>query len=153
MEADSLQGALADAATARNMTAREQEKVLRSGAKFRELLIANSDRLLRIFKEWDENGDGQISVKEFRRALPMLGIRATRQEVDVLFESFDQDGSGAITFAELSRLLDAGQEIDAPPPRKRPLPLRVVGGLLAVFNFTSTQTLMRAPRPRRRADP
>ena len=72
MEADSLQGALADAATARNMTAREQEKVLRSGAKFRELLIANSDRLLRIFKEWDENGDGQISVKEFRRALPML---------------------------------------------------------------------------------
>ena len=62
-------------------------------------------RVIDLFHEWDENGDGLVSRAEFYKALPLLGIDASRKEADSLFNSWDPDESGSITFQELSRAL------------------------------------------------
>lgn len=54
---------------------------------------------------WDEDGDGLVSKPEFRRALPMLGLHATAEAIDGLFDTFDRDGGGQIDFRELNRHL------------------------------------------------
>uniref|UniRef100_A0A7S3BR19 EF-hand domain-containing protein n=1 Tax=Haptolina ericina TaxID=156174 RepID=A0A7S3BR19_9EUKA len=73
--------------------------------QLREALTANAVRVIDLFREWDEDGDGVIDKLEFRRALPMLGLHAPLETVDALFDSFDLDGSGTIGFKELNRLL------------------------------------------------
>ena len=73
---------------------------------------------VRLFREWDEDGDGRVSRQEFRRAMPMLGIKASRDEVDDLFDAMDQDGSGSIEYLELKDLLESeanGQEFPKSP--------------------------------------
>ena len=39
--------------------------------------------------------------------MPMLGIKASRDEVDDLFDAMDQDGSGSIEYLELKDLLES----------------------------------------------
>jgi hypothetical protein len=62
-------------------------------------------RVIDMFREWDENGDGTVSKAEFQRAMPMLGLHAPREEVGLLFDSWDPDGSGLLEIAELTRIL------------------------------------------------
>lgn len=69
------------------------------------MLAANMTRVIDLFREWDLNGDGMISPKEFRRAMMSLKLQCTRKEIDQLFVTFDPDGSNTIDFRELHREL------------------------------------------------
>ena len=69
------------------------------------MLAANMTRVIDLFREWDLNGDGMISPKEFRRAMMSLKLQCTREEIDQLFVTFDPDGSNTIDFRELHREL------------------------------------------------
>jgi len=71
----------------------------------RDALVEQATRVIDLFKSWDLNGDGNISKNEFFRALPELGLWAHSDEVDELFDSFDSDHSGVISFRELNRML------------------------------------------------
>ena len=51
-------------------------------------------------------------LKEFRRAMPLLGLEAPAAEVDALYKSWDADGSGLIEVKELQRLLRRGQTME-----------------------------------------
>ena len=73
----------------------------------KEALALNATRVIDLFKTWDEDQDGTVSKKEFRRAMPMLGLELPRQDVDALYDSWDPDGSGSITLKELERVLKA----------------------------------------------
>jgi len=73
--------------------------------QLRDALVANSMRVIDLFREWDEDGNGMVDKGEFRKAMPMLGLHATREHIDALFDTFDSDGSGEIGFKELNRLL------------------------------------------------
>ena len=66
---------------------------------------ANLARVIDLFKEWDDDGNGEISKREFRLALPMLGLKVEKQVMDDLFDSFDKDGSGTVEYKELQRQL------------------------------------------------
>jgi len=87
--------------------------------QLRDVLTKNAVRVIDLFKEWDEDGDGTVSKKEFRKAVPALGLSAPRAEIDELFDSFDPDGSGTIEYAEFNKILRRGQTMthvtDAPP--------------------------------------
>ena len=74
-------------------------------AQLRAALAANSVRVMDLFTEWDENRDGVIDKKEFRKAVTSLGVQAPRLHVDALFDSFDTAGSGAIDYKELNKIL------------------------------------------------
>jgi len=73
--------------------------------QLRDALVANSMRVIDLFREWDEDGDGNVDRHEFRRAMPLLGLHAAREHIDALFDSFDADASGSIGFRELNRML------------------------------------------------
>ena len=75
------------------------------GEQLREALVANAVRVIDLFKDWDEDGDGTVSKKEFRKAMPMLGLDVPRDEIDKLFDSWDPDASGFLEYKELNNLL------------------------------------------------
>ena len=68
-------------------------------------------RVIDIFREWDDDGNGSIDKREFRKVLPVLGVTIERAEADALFDSFDSDGSGSIDYTELNARLRAGADI------------------------------------------
>ena len=71
----------------------------------RDALAANAVRVIDLFRDWDENGDGLISQKEFYQAMAPLGLDVSREEALELFDQFDPDGSGTIEYKELNMML------------------------------------------------
>ena len=45
--------------------------------------------------EWDEDATGAVLKQEFRRVLPALGIRASREEAEGLFDALDDTSTHA----------------------------------------------------------
>ena len=46
-------------------------------------------RVIDIFREWDEDGGGEISKREFAKAMSILGV--DRATLDDLFDVIDTD--------------------------------------------------------------
>lgn len=69
-------------------------------------------RVKDLFEDWDHDGDRLIEVAEFRAALAVLGVRASRKEATELFESFDLDQSGKIEYKELYSMLRNYQTVN-----------------------------------------
>ena len=42
--------------------------------QIRDALTLNAVRVIDLFRDWDDDGDGRVSKKEFRKAMKMLGI-------------------------------------------------------------------------------
>ena len=85
-------------------------------AALKTALKANATRIIDLFKEWDEDGDGTVSKKEFRRAVPMLGLDPvpSKADIDALFDQWDPDGSGNIDYKELNKILrKSAERLDA----------------------------------------
>ena len=80
--------------------------------QLRGVLKENSVRIVDLFRDWDEDGDGTISRPEFAKVMPVLGIKVSKQDMDELFNMFDPDGSGLIDYSELNAMLR--QEITDP---------------------------------------
>ena len=70
------------------------------------ILKENSVKLIDLFREWDDNGDGALDKKELRASVAALGYDAPKKEVDAFFDSIDVDGSGFIEFHELKKALN-----------------------------------------------
>ena len=70
-----------------------------------DILKEHSVKLIDLFREWDDDGNGALDKKEMRRAIAALGYEAPKKEVDALFDSIDVDGSGWIEFEELKKAL------------------------------------------------
>ena len=51
------------------------------------------ERVITIFKAWDEDGNGCIDRAEFLNGLGVLGIRTRKSDIDAFFETFDPDES------------------------------------------------------------
>ena len=73
-------------------------------------------RMLDLVSEWDDDGNRQITRKEFHKMANFLAReRITREESVTLFKTFDEDGAGSIDFGELERLLDTYSELGERP--------------------------------------
>ena len=55
-------------------------------AQLRKAMSDCSARVIDVFREWDSNGDGNISSDEFRAALPTLGLEVPRVAADAIFD-------------------------------------------------------------------
>ena len=71
----------------------------------RDALARASARVMDLLREWDEDASGSIDRKEFRRAINTLGFGALadKDDVDMVFDEFDESGDGLIQFNELNR--------------------------------------------------
>ena len=71
-------------------------------------LHASSARIVDVFRQWDSDGSGTVSKKEFRKAVTSMGLTATPGEADALYDLFDPDKSGAIDYREMKKILRRG---------------------------------------------
>jgi hypothetical protein len=73
--------------------------------QLRSFLKDNAVRVIDLFRDWDEDGSGNISQEEFRKAMALLGVQAGKEVVDGCFGQFNVEGSGSIEYSELDKLL------------------------------------------------
>ena len=90
-----------------------------------DALTSNAVRVIDLFREFDDNGDGEISMNEFTMALPMLGIPINDTEAKELFDLFDVRRRSTHPTEAIAR------RIVVQRARKRPpvLPCRAMGKL------------------------
>ena len=65
-------------------------------------------RVIDLFRDWDDNESGEISRKEFRKAMKQFELDLPKEEIDGLFDSWDPDGSGVLSMDELTKQLRRG---------------------------------------------
>lgn len=75
-----------------------------------------------MFRDWDEDGNGAIDKKEFRKAIAALGYDVPRKELDAVFVSLDDTGDGFIEYGELKAALSKHSKKvkSKAPPKKQP---------------------------------
>ena len=57
--------------------------------QLRCVLAANAVRVIDLFRDWDEDANGLVDKAEFARVMPSLGLAASREETNALFDSFE----------------------------------------------------------------
>ena len=62
--------------------------------------------LRRAFSLFDQDGDGEISKREFRQGWLSLNIGLTYDEIDDLMKMADSDNSGKIKYDEFLSIMD-----------------------------------------------
>ena len=77
-------------------------------AQLRDILTANAVRVIDLFRDWDDDNSGMVSKEEFRRGMAEMGLKASTEEVDKVFDAFDPDGSGSVELKEFGRMLRRG---------------------------------------------
>jgi hypothetical protein len=63
-----------------------------------------------MFRDWDDDGSGTVTKKEWRKAMAQLGFEAHKREVDALFDEWD-DGSGLLDYQEINKKLRRGADV------------------------------------------
>ena len=72
-----------------------------------------------LFAQFDANGDGAISMSEFKDAVARLGIARSEDELRTVVEEVDADRSGVIEYDEFEKLLSMVNEMQAWQARDR----------------------------------
>ena len=86
-------------------------------------LRSNGARVIDLFRQWDTDGDGEVSKAEFMAAMPKLGFDVPKEGIAQLFDEWDTDGGGALSLGELKKILSqrpAGAAAPAAAPPRRP---------------------------------
>ena len=68
-------------------------------------------RVIDLFRDWDLNGDGVVSRREFVRGVGVLGLPGGDGAAGLLFDSWDADLSGTLEIREINHVLRRGQEM------------------------------------------
>ena len=74
-----------------------------------EVLKEHQVKLIDLFREWDDDGNGALDKKELRQAIAALGYEAPKKDIDKFFDSIDTDESGWIEFEEVKKALKVGR--------------------------------------------
>jgi len=64
---------------------------------------SEEENLLRIFAEYDVNGDGFIDIDEFRNLVNMLGEDPPEEILSLEFAAVDDNDDGRVDFQEFRR--------------------------------------------------
>ena len=70
-----------------------------------------------VFRRFDRDGSGDISVKELRGALRQLAVRLDTELATEILNEFDQDENGSLSVPEFKRLVARLQEIEQRQPQ------------------------------------
>jgi Ca2+-binding EF-hand superfamily protein len=84
--------------------ARQAKKVLDF---VRDKVEAKSKTMQKVFRQFDENKDGDISYDEFRMGLRHLGVDLSDGDYAMLVAKVDVDGEGTVDYNEFAEVLKA----------------------------------------------
>lgn len=92
----------------------EAERLLRDKIRQRTPSHVSDWRMaLLAFRLADANGNGEISMDEWKKALELFGVTLRPDQQRLLFESMDEDGNGVIDYNEfLRRLFNVDYSLD-----------------------------------------
>eukprot|EP00964_Phaeocystis_antarctica_P035246 scaffold20132_cov48-Phaeocystis_antarctica.AAC.1 len=83
----------------------DEDSDLSVSDQLKEGLSKSSVRVIELFKEWDTDGNGKVSKKEFGKAMRLLGFNVPASDINALFDEWDPDGSGVLSMEELAKEL------------------------------------------------
>jgi hypothetical protein len=110
-KANAAIGAENSKAAANTEPALSKAEIKRLEAQIRDkALLGNNSvnpasTLKKVFKYFDADGSGDISVKEFGSVLTRYSISLTKEQTQELFNHYDDDRQGTISYAEFSDVL------------------------------------------------
>ena len=109
-----------------------------------QALNQSSSSLEKLFKEWDEagDGDGMVSKAEFRHGVMKLRVGARQEDINKLFDRLDRDRSGAITRDELLDFIRQLAEEERNPARETKPRCRESQILSTVSNSLHRRSMM-----------
>ena len=81
----------------------ELEKILRS--KIQEKTKSGGVELLRLFRQFDKDGNQAIDIDEFRETLKLYNMDLEPDDVTMMFKRYDKSGTGMIDYYEFIRYL------------------------------------------------
>ena len=96
-------------------------------------LAKNSAKLVDLFREWDDDGNGAIDKNEFRESIAYLGYKVSKKQADGLFEALDESGDGYIEYPELKKALHKFMKKATDQERTAPKPPKKKVGLMALI--------------------
>ena len=73
--------------------------------QLRQILKANNVKLVELFADWDEDGNGGLDKKEFRKGIIAMGYDAPNKDIDAIFDSMNEDGNKYLEISELNKAL------------------------------------------------
>jgi len=82
-------------------------------SKSREQMTA--ERCKEEFWKFDDNSDGRLSREEIVKLLRLGNPEITEEEMDLLFDTMDQDGDGALDFSEFVDYITGAKKTVDPP--------------------------------------
>ena len=103
--------------------------------QLREQVLDKGLRVLDLFRELDEDKDGCINKKDWRKGMKKIGPDVPDDVLDAAFDEADPDNSNTIEFQELENFLKNRKRslVVAPPEKKSRIVKRVKPSLLAAL--------------------
>lgn len=59
------------------------------------------DQLIRLFEDWDRDGNGQLTMDEMSEVFATIGLEMSAKEIEFVFKNMDRDSSGGIAYREM----------------------------------------------------
>nr|XP_022346002.1 uncharacterized protein LOC111138365 isoform X2 [Crassostrea virginica] len=75
-------------------------------------LVRNADKIIKMFKEFDEDGESIITYDEFKSGLYDMGLTINDVEIHLLAKLLDRDNSGEIDYTEITKGLQYAKECE-----------------------------------------
>ena len=94
---------------AQEVALQSSSRVTEGKQQLKDALACNLSRVVDIFRKMDADGSGTVDCSEFQKAVLMLGVHASDESCNAIFDEYDQDGSGQLVYSEYVRysLLEA----------------------------------------------
>ncbi|XP_007933673.1 calmodulin-like protein 5 [Orycteropus afer afer] len=65
----------------------------------------SKEEMQAVFRQFDENDDGHITLAELKQAMIKLGAQLSDEEVDAMIREADLDQDGQVNYQEFERML------------------------------------------------
>ena len=94
----------------------DERRILELTRSWKEAIGTNRQALSELFREWDTDGDGMVSKREFRKGVTMLRLGAPVEAVNDLYDAWDVNGDGLLSFEAMYECMSSLARDGGPKP-------------------------------------